>query len=204
MCDYFLLLMSVMNWKITLDTNCMIAVDDKRQEADAIQRILAAFDAGKVDCAMAASSAAEMQKDRNFLNSVTAFEERRTGLGFGDLELLKPIARWGMSFWGFGLWTDDEMSAREKAIFEAMFPNSHYQWEDFARSRALDSEDRSPQNTRKWRNQILDAQAFWAHENARRDYFVTTDKEFLRLERKGLVSEGTILRPDEAVRKLSL
>lgn len=187
----------------TLDTNCLIAVDEERMDAVPIRQLLAAHRAGTADCALVASGAAEMQKDRAFLTDMADFDMRRTSLGFGDLSVLHPIARWGMSFWGHGFWSSEEGAAREQSIFEAMFPNSYYSWEEFARSRSLDPEDRSPENTSRWRNKILDAQAFWAHENANREFFVTTDNEFRRLEAKGYALKGTIVSPSEAAQKLT-
>jgi hypothetical protein len=53
----------------------------------------------------------------------------------------------------------------------------------------------------KWLNQILDAHAFWSHDHARRDVFLTSDNFFSkRLIGLSQFPDTTILEPKEAVR----
>lgn len=80
-----------------------------------------------------------------------------------------------------------------------MFPNAHYDWQQLAFSIGIDPEDRTSVPYMKWRNKMLDAQAFWAHMNAGRDIFVTSDAEFgkLRVEEFNFPA---IMTPEEAVK----
>lgn len=183
----------------TLDTNCLIDVEEQRPAAVHVIRLLNAHAAGLVDIALVASSASERQPEGGFLEDMATFEERCRRLGFGGLDLLKPIMRWGVGFWNNGYWSWAEGEAREKEIYLAMFPTSPHEWSDFARHQGVDVADTSSSAYFRWRNQILDAQAYWAHENARRGTFVTSDKRFKKLEKMTTFSNASVKTPEEGV-----
>ncbi len=188
--------------KFTLDTNCIIDVDCKRPSAPAVIALADAAKTGRADVALVASSASERQAGDYFLENFEVFQDRASSLGFGNLPILRPIARWGMAFWGHGVWDGPELRARENAIYRALFPQSPYEWADYATSKGVDPEDKPSPAYFRWRNQILDAQAYWAHENARRDIFVTSDGRFKVLEENGAFPSARICLPEEALATL--
>jgi hypothetical protein len=188
--------------KFTLDTNCLIDADEGRRSAIAVLMLRDAALAGKADIALVASSASERQQGNSYLSSIHDFNRRRTGLGFGDFVLLPPLMRWDMSFWDNALWSSPEAEAREELIYRTLFPTSLFKWNDFAAAKGISQDNVSSPAYFRWRNQILDAQGFWAHEHAKRDIFVTSDRRFRVLAGHPEFPKAVILQPAEAVLRL--
>lgn len=182
----------------TLDTNCLIDVAEERPSAVHIRTLLTALERGRADLALVASSASERQSGGNFLLSVGQFNKRRTELGFGALPLLPSIGRWDVSFFGHALWGSDEGSARERAIYSILFPTSPPEWADYAASKGVDAQDTASLAYRRWRNQMLDAQALWAHEHAVREIFVTSDQRLKTLNGHADFPKMAVTTPEEA------
>jgi hypothetical protein len=109
-----------------------------------------------------------------------------------------------ISFWDHCLWSDDLMITLERQIHAILFPNVEFSWQDYCRTNDIDPIPNSPSG--KWRNCKCDVQAMWSHIHAKRDVFVTSDKNFHRPEKKAaLIALGAkrIEYPDEAVRLLT-
>lgn len=187
------------SYTFTLDANCLIDVEENRPAAAHVNKLLQAYTDGLADLAIVASSASERQRDGGFLASMATFNERCSKLGFGDVRLLSPIMRWGVGFWDNGYWSWAEGEAREEEIYRVMFPTSPYKWEEYAVSRGNEASDTTAPAYLGWRNQILDAQAYWAHENANREIFVTSDRRFKKLEGLPNFKNATVKAPEEAV-----
>lgn len=188
----------------TLDTNCLIDVEDNRPARDFVLRLIDAADRGVASLAIVASSASERQPGGAYLDNFSGFQSRMNALGFGCVSLLMPIARWNFSFYGFGVWADDRQTEREQLIFETLFPNFPFRWQDYALANGLDVDCINDPIAFKWRNRLCDVQAFWAHDENRRDVFVTSDKNFEK--RLSIVSEfakSVILTPAQAVEQLN-
>ena len=184
--------------EFTLDTNCLIDVDEGRPAAKSVKRILRAAKDRIVDVAMVASSASERQKDGRFLTSLEQFELRRRELGFDHVPMLLPLLRWDVGFWDSGLWVSEATAAREKLIYRILFPASPIEWTCYAAQKAVQSEDVDSPAYRRWRNQILDAQAYWSHDFKDRDVFVTSDLGFQKLRYSADFANACILVPYEA------
>ncbi len=185
--------------KFTLDTNCLIDVEEDRPAAIHVKQLLAAAREGVIDVAMVASSASERQKDNSFLTHFEHFEHRRRMLGFDHLPMIHSLLRWDMGFWDTGLWASQNCEERENLIYQVLFPNSPIEWSDYAAKQAVQIEDINSRVYWRWRNQILDAQAYWAHDFNKRDVFVTSDKRFRKIEESPHFSKARILEPYEAV-----
>lgn len=182
----------------TLDTNCLIDVDEARPTASAVLAVLQASREGRAIVAMAASSASERQQNCDFLQSINVFRDRMSRLGFGDVELLPGILRCGIGFLDNGLLADDEMCAREVQIFSTLFPTHAVEWAAYAAQKGVDPEARDAPHYLKWRNKILDAQAYWAHEHHNRNVFVTSDNNFRRLNGAAGFPDANVLEPEDA------
>jgi len=152
--------------------------------------------------ALVASSASERQSGDHFLKTMHAFNERRGALGFGDLPLLPSIGRMDVSFFDNCLWGSDEGIARERAIYSALFPTSPYEWAAYAGLRGVSSEDLASPEYLRWRNQMLDAQALWAHDHAGRDIFVTSDGRLKKVADRGNLLGIVVCTPEEAAAML--
>lgn len=182
----------------TLDTNCLIDVAEERPSASHIQALLAAAARVEADLALVASSASERQQGGVFLGDIAVFEERRIALGFGALPLLPSIGRWGLSFFGHSLYPSPESLEREAAIFRLLFPSSPVEWADYAVVKGADVHDLTALAYARWRNQMLDAQALWAHDYAGRDVFVTSDQRLKVIDGHPDFPTMKIKTPEEA------
>lgn len=183
----------------TLDTNCLIDMAEDRPTAVHIRTLLDARARGAADLALVASSASERQQGGTYLASVVVFEERRNSLGFDGLPLLPSIGRWGLSFFDHSVSGSEQGSAREAAIYSLLFPTSPVEWAEYAAARGADVNDLTSPAGMRWRNQMLDAQALWAHDHAGRDVFVTSDQRLRVLNDHPDFPAMSIRTPQEAV-----
>ncbi|ULK98753.1 hypothetical protein [Bradyrhizobium sp. I71] len=187
----------------TLDMNCLIAIENDEPAKVHVLALIEAADAKKIALSMVASGASERQPGGVYLNNIADFKERMRSLGFGSVDLLKPIGRQDISFWDHAIYGSEEAAAREKQIFEALFPRHSASWSEYAAAHGADVDNLSSTQGRKWKNMLGDAQAFWGHEYYGADHFVTSDDNFRRkLVLTCKVPADTILTPMEARAKI--
>jgi len=115
----------------TLDTNCIIALENNEPAAHAIRALVDAHERYEANVAIVAISASERQMDRQQLKSFAEFQQRLATLGLGTLEILRPILYWDIAFWDWCLWADEEMLALERQIHEVLFPTVPFLWPDY-------------------------------------------------------------------------
>ena len=183
----------------TLDTNCICAVDENRADAPAILRFVDMHAAGAANVAVVAMAASERQKSGKAIENFAVFRERIRALGLGGLEILKPMAYFGVTFWDWSLFSSPEMESLEREIHQILFPGFPFLWKDLEAT-ARDSDD-AVALLRKWRNRKCDVQTIWSHINARRDVFVTADPNFHKVTKKSkLIGLGAkqIIYPADA------
>ena len=182
----------------TLDTNCIIAIDEQRPEAIAIRELANAHASGDASVAIVAISASERQKGPPVEN-FTQFQERLAGLGLGHINVLPALLYLDISFLDNSLLADQAMELLEKRIHEVLFPNIEFLWADFCVS--SDQSGVVPRNASVWRNAKCDVQALWSHVHHSRNVFVTSDRNFHQAsKRNALIALGAnnIAYPDEA------
>lgn len=176
----------------TLDTNCLIDVEEDRPEAKGVRSLLAAQHAGKANVALVASSASERQRNGGYLACFSAFTDRANALGFQGIEILLPIGRWDIGFWDRMVWADQTRVERQRQVFETMFPTT-----------PLDPPSGDPRALSKWRNRVIDAEAFEAHQHHGRAVFVTSNmNDFRKLLSSPDLPNARIMPPTSAVELL--
>jgi len=176
----------------TLDTNCVISLDEDRPAAPAIRRLAEAHVTGKADVAVVAIMASEKQRPKRYIEDFQVFEHRLQRLSIAHLRLLLPMSYFGVTFWGHGLWSYANMQALERNIHQILFPNVEFIWQDYCQSNELDpasSSTASPLGN-KWRNAKCDVLAIWSHLHHGRDVFVTTDGNFHKTKKPALLALG--------------
>ena len=94
---------------ITLDSNCLIDIEESRQAAPEVRALAGAHTAGTADVAVIAMSASERPKPGHSVNNFSEFEDRLVALGLAHLNIVLPMLYWDISFWDHGLWADDAM-----------------------------------------------------------------------------------------------
>jgi hypothetical protein len=92
----------------TLDTNCLIAIDEHRPEETPVRARADADAAGNASVAVVAISASENQQGGGAIRNFGEFRERLSRLGLGHLEILPPLLYWDITFWDWSLWADRE------------------------------------------------------------------------------------------------
>jgi hypothetical protein len=160
----------------TLDTNCLIAIDEHRPEETPVRSLADAAAAGNASVAVVAISASEKQQGGGAIQNFGEFRERLSRLGLGHLEILPPLSYWDITFWDWSLWADAKGEALERNIHNILFPQVEFFWPDYCRANGLD-----PQITPsfgRWRNCKCDVLALWSHIHHNREVFVTDDRNF--------------------------
>ncbi|MEV5602269.1 hypothetical protein AB0L33_12610 [Streptomyces sp. NPDC052299] len=183
----------------TLDTNCLIAVEEERPEAAAVRELVARQCAGRATVRLVATMAAENQRDGSVLDNFAHFQRRITELGFGELEILAPVAVFDLTYFDWCVLAHEEAEAEAIRLHEVLFPTSPFGYAHAVPAH-LD-EQRRAFAERKWRNQRLDVLVLHTHIMANADIFVTSDRNFLKQSKRSRLVElgaGLILTPAEA------
>jgi hypothetical protein len=187
-------------WTFTLDSNCIISIDEGGADAALVRRLTDAHAAGKAQVAVVAISAAEKQRAGSYLDNLDSFRDRLATLGLARLEFLKPMAYFDISFPNWCIEADDAAAALEKQIHDILFPHSEFTWQDYADANDLDPDSLSPPGD--WRSRKCAVQELWAHIHSKRDVFVTADDEFHKPAKKAALlalGAGQIEKPAQAV-----
>src|SRR5262245_27607036 len=157
-------------WTFTLDSQCIISIDEGGQDASLVRRLADAHTAGKARVAVVALSAADKRQIGSYLDNLDAFRDRLAALDLAHLEILKPMACFDISFPGWSVEADDATAALERQIHDILFPQSKFTWQDFAEANDLDPDSLSPYGD--WRSRKCAVQEMWAHIHSKRDVFV--------------------------------
>ena len=142
--------------KLTLDTNCIIAIDEGRQpEADCLRSLIKQHDAGKAHLQLVAASASERQSSGSYLDNFGKFRDRLNSIGPGHLQL--PLMVFDVSYPDWCVLADDQGLRMLEEIHNALFPWQSYILQD---TLALADATVDPDTVeRKWRNRALDVHA---------------------------------------------
>jgi len=187
-------------WTFTLDSNCIISIDEGGEDAAFVRRLVDAHAAGKAQVAIVALAAAEKQRTGSYLDNLDAFRDRLAALNLAHLEILKPMAYFDISFPNWCIEADDAMAALEKQIHDIVFPQSEFTWHNYADANGLDPDSLSPHGG--WRSRKCAVQEMWTHIHNKRDVFVTANDEFHKPAKKTALfalGAGQIERPAQAV-----
>ena len=182
---------------VTLDTNCIIALEENRPEAQDLRRIVHSATEQKLRLRVVAISASERQPDGEYSESFRDFKAKIAGVGLEDVEILLPPCIWGVTYWDDCIWGSEQFTEEAERIHEILFPNSPFEYEDYCRHFGLDLA--APSADRKWQNHVIDTWALWTHLHNGGGVFVTSDENFHK--KKAMLARlgaGEILRPNEA------
>ncbi len=177
--------------RITLDTNCLIDLEERRTGYDIIANAIAgAVDRGLSIGVLGISASEKRQKNTAPLGP-DELQERLDRHGLGSAEILKPLGFWDVTFWNFCVHGSNETINLHEKIADILFGNSPYRHNE---------PNQSDHYRRKHRNQLCDCQSIWAHVIYDCDVFVTNDKNFLS-KAKTLETVGVkkIIRPIDIV-----
>ena len=184
--------------RFTLDTNCIIDVEEVRANGKFVRGLVELNGKDCVIVAVSAIGASERQRSGGYAQNFSEFREKLKAIGFYGLELLPPLAYSDVCFWEHCV-AADEMDNLERKIHEILFPTIQFAWVEYAKARGL------PEGTldKTWRNAKCDVLALWCHIKHGGGVFVTSDTNFhAKTKKTGLdtLGVGTVAYPEEALR----
>ncbi len=178
---------------VTLDTNCIIDLEENRPNAIYIKELIRFHINKKINLKVIGISASELTKRKTYSSDISEFKEKLNLVSLDNVEILKPIGYWGITFWNWCLWSGDELLKLEKKIHNILFPNIPFE---------LNNTDKNSRLYKKWRNAKCDVQAIWCHIWYKGDIFVTNDQNFLKKTKKEkliIIGAREILYPKDVV-----
>lgn len=158
--------------KFTIDTNCIIDIEEGRPFVQDIRRLVKAHEQGLISLAVPAIVASENQREGKPLGNFRQFQDRLASLELSNIELLRPIFYWDLTYWDWCLWSGDEMVNLEKSIHQVIFHEREFLYKDYCAANGIDP---SKPLDAKWRNTKCDVLMLWSHIWHRRDVFVSRD-----------------------------
>ena len=184
----------------TLDSSCIDAINEGRAEVKFIRALADAHTGGKAKVAVVALSAAEKRQAGSYFDDFDAFRDHLAAVDLARLEILKPMAYFDISFPDWCMGADAAMAALEKKIHDILFPQSEFDWQDYADANGLDPDSLSPQGD--WRRHKCAVLEMSAHISSKRDVFVTADDDFHKPATKSALiglGAGHIEHPQQGV-----
>jgi hypothetical protein len=181
--------------RFTLDTNCLIDVEEERSDAPFIREIVARHGNG-VNVTVSAIGASERQSNKAYALNFSEFQAKLKAIGFDGLQLLPPLAYMDICFFDQCVMAD-ETDTLESDIHAVLFPSIEFMWVDYAKARGLpvDALDKT------WRNVKCDVLGLWCHIKHGGGVFVTSDNNFhavTKQDRLRALGAGTIAYPKGA------
>lgn len=181
--------------KITLDNNCIVALENNEADAPYIHEIIALHKNKKITLRLATISASERQPGGRYASHFQEFQARVTRLGLATIEtldnpslMLKHPAHWGMSYW-VTLRTVTILRSTWSAGFITYYFLKQILNQTYCLKRGLDVNN--PDIEKNWRNKRCDVLGLWSHIVYNGDIFVTADKRFLaETKRPKLIALG--------------
>ncbi|MCK4543077.1 MAG: hypothetical protein KAU17_12650 [Spirochaetales bacterium] len=152
--------------KFTLDTNCIIDLEENRPNAEHVRKVVQAWKDERIELAVVAVSASENQRSGIANRHLSAFEQKLERAGLAGVQYLLPLGKWDVCYWDYELWADDEMERLESKIRGILFPSIQ----------ASPPQDINTNSV--WRNQLCDVLVAWSHAFHKWDYLVTGDENF--------------------------
>ena len=118
--------MGHMPLQFTLDTNCLLAIEEDCPQAVGVRALAARHTTGSAIVSVAGTTAAERQKDGTFLPNFSLLQERLATAGLGHLSLIKPTGVFDLSYWDWCVFAADDGSddVALRSIHEVLFTSS--------------------------------------------------------------------------------
>lgn len=183
--------------RFTLDTNCLIDVEDERPSAPFVRELVSLHGQNGINVAVSAIGASERQRAGGYAQNFSEFQAKLKAIGFDALELLPSLAYMDLCYFDHCVMADGG-DTLEQEIHRVLFPNIEFMWIDYARARSLhvDTLDKN------WRNAKCDVLGLWCHIKHGGGVFVTSDGNFhaaMKQDKLRALGAGTIALPERAL-----
>lgn len=183
--------------RVTIDTNCLIDIDEKRPNAKFILELYQRHLRGELELAIVGIAASENQQGGERLTNIQSFLDRLNALNVGKLLILKPPGIWDVTFWDWFIYGSDENTKLQENIHYILFPNYPFGYPEFC---AMSGIDPTLPVDSKWLNRRCDVCTLATHIITGRDVFIANDKNFSKPSKvQALIALGAkkILKPDQ-------
>ncbi len=160
--------------RITLDTNCLIDLEQQSNPGEFLRELLEAHNAQRIRICVVAISASERTKGGKYASNFNEFQDKMKAIGLGSAEILLPLGYWDIAYWDHFIWGDGD--TLEPKIHAVLFQEIPFLSQDYCTATGVDINDLS--TDRKWRNAKCDVLALWSHIHHGADVFVTSDANF--------------------------
>lgn len=107
--------------RYSLDTNCIISIEESRPEAAALKALVERHRQGTVIVQVTAIAATERQRSGTSLEHFDDFRTRLASLGLAKAVFLRPPMYVGLCFVDYCIIHGDEFLSQERAIHEVLF-----------------------------------------------------------------------------------
>ena len=179
--------------RLTLDWNCVIEVEEGREQSSDVSSLISAHRSGQLEVAILATSASENTKSKLFPGNARFFKERVAQLGWEDLPIVPMPGVLGLSYIGYCYWVGDrEKFTRDfEALWQVIAPNVASRPNDHIGSETeLTDELIQSSSLSRWRNTWCDVMSAYTHIAEERDVFVTLNTKDFQKNATGLARLG--------------
>lgn len=185
----------------TIDTNCIIALDERRAYASAISDLISMHDAGQITLRVAGISASEKQKDGKMAPNFALFKDRLARLGLGAAAIIAPPGYWDFTYMDNSFYSVASYTLLELEIHKVLWSDKPFYFHEFEAT----ADKTKPGWDWKWKNPKCDTLAFMGHVLAGSGLFVSDDSIFHGEKKAELIkfAGGDIAKPMEAVARLN-
>ena len=125
--------------KVTIDTNCIIDLEEERSPACYIRALILMHREGKIELSVSAISGSERKLNGEYAHTFSEFRQKIQHVGLADINILKPPGYYGITFLGWFIFPDEVTIKLEQKIHDILFPSIRFK------------HDEEP-NKQKWRN----------------------------------------------------
>lgn len=179
--------------KLTLDWNCVIAVEEKHPQATCVLELVDWHRKGEFEVALLAASASENNRSKRFPGSAKSFTERVERLGWRELPLVPMPAVTSLTYIDYSYQVADGEKFKNdlQALWEVIAPRINQRPKDHlpTGTKLTDDAIQSDQLS-KWRNAWCDVISAYSHIHEGRDIFVTNNIKDFQHNAKRLLQLG--------------
>jgi len=188
---------------VTLDNMCIIDLEQNRQYAPQIKKLIQMHRNKEISLRVVATSASELKLDHTHPRHFNEFKQRIASAGLDGVEILPTLGRFDFSFLDYCVYGDRWRDELEKEIQSILFGTDEVEYPDFCQKHGYDKGAKKAWND--WVRNKCDVLTLWSHIWYNGDIFVTNDKNFHCQTKKPKLVElgsGKILTQPEVVKML--
>lgn len=187
---------------VTLDTNCIIDIEEDREDAIYLKQ-LCKWHCNKINLRVVAISISERLPGGRIAKTFKEYKERLKNIGLGNIEILKPMANFSLSFWDWCVYGDG-MESFDKQLHGILFPDIEFGYKEHCLKNNISPFESSIDW--QWLNAKSAVQLILSHIHNGGGIFVTSDSNFHKVSKKECLiplGAGDILTPKEALDKVA-